>query len=86
MFKIVKITDKQGNDRTDGRYPLRIGRKCNIDFENLYISLPMSIEYAPDAGEDYRGILHTSNLIDYGYINNQFVAKTLNSIYYLETC
>ena len=53
-YKIIKITDLNGNDRTDGRYPIRIGRTCMIDLDDINKNLPMYIDYLKDAdGSDY---------------------------------
>ena len=89
-FKIVKITDKKGNDRKDGRYPLRIGRKAHIYF--LEYGRPMVLEYSPDWNGDirepYKGYYETSAVffIDKTTENEKeyYVIGTKNSFYYLE--
>jgi ATP-binding cassette subfamily B protein len=50
-YKITKITDKEGTDKTEGKYPLRIGRKCLLYSFEIYLNVPLVIRYDPDKGE-----------------------------------
>ena len=89
-FKIVKITDKDDIDRTDGRYPTRIGRKAHIHF--LEYGYGMVLKYSPDWNGDYKepyeGFFQTSPVftIDKTEKNGKenYAIRTKNSIYYLE--
>jgi hypothetical protein len=81
-FEIVKITDKKGNDRLDGRYPLRSGRRCK---PLLYgCNNVCFLEYYPREGEDYFGTLRTSLVEEIESKNGELKITTLNSIYYLK--
>ena len=42
-YKVVSITDREGNPRTDGRYPDRIGRICTKP--NVRIGEQMVIQW-----------------------------------------
>lgn len=49
-YKITKITHsgtkgERGQDRTDGRYPMRIGRTVELDLDNVKLGKPMIINY-----------------------------------------
>lgn len=83
-YKITKITDRDGNDRTDGRYPKRIGRTCCKPFARL--GLRMEVEYLAEAdGTPYFGkFLHTSNVIQVIEQGSILTVTTINSVYYFE--
>lgn len=85
-YRIVLITDKDGIPRTDGRYPLRIGRVCKKPVPIL--DLPMEVEYIanPD-GSDYSGrCLRTSRVTTVQEHRNLIQVETTNSIYRFEKC
>lgn len=73
MKKIIRITDINGNDRTDGHYPNRIGTVCNV--AHLEINHCMLLEYT-----SREGVLRTSTVTK---IEKNKIT-TLNSIYYFE--
>ena len=83
-YKIIKITDRDGNDRTDGRYPERIGRTCEKPFAR--VGLRMEIEYVTKAdGTPYTGkFLYTSNVIQVEENGNKLTVTTMNSVFYFE--
>lgn len=83
-YKIARITDRDGIDRTDGRYPKRIGRTCNKPFARL--GLRMEIEYVAEAdGTPYLGkVLYTSNVIQVIEVGNKLTVTTQNSVYHFE--
>lgn len=83
-YKIIGITHKDGIPRTDGRYPLRIGRIC--EKPKAHLGLPMTINYITKAdGTDYRGYcLRTSPVTDIGESEYRVQIETLNSIYEFE--
>lgn len=82
LFEIIKITDRNDNDRLDGRYPLRIGRRCRPQFYGC--GYPVAIEYIPRDGEDYYGTLHTSKAEEIEASNGIHKVTTKNSIYYFK--
>ena len=83
-YRIIKITDKEGNDKSDGRYPIRIGRLCKKplkdDLDRLFIY------YLENAdGSDYSGkVLRTSRIENISEIEDQMIVETINSIYYFK--
>lgn len=79
LYEIIKITDKNGKDRTDGRYPLRIGRRCKVHLKNQAF-----LEYKPRLKESYNGTLRTSNIENYEGKDGILKITTMNSIYYLK--
>lgn len=85
-YRIALITDKEGNPRTDGRYPLRIGRICKKP--EPVIDYPMEIEYISNAdGSDYSGrYLRTSRVQTAYKFWNWIQVETINSIYQFEKC
>lgn len=83
-YKITAITDREGNPRLDGRYPLRIGRYC--DEPAAYIGAAMGVYYIANADDsDYSDkMLTTSKVVRICYDINQITITTLNSIYHFE--
>lgn len=83
-YKIINITDSNGNPRHGGRYPLRIGRTCEKPQVNL--GLPMFINYIANSdGSDYRGFqLSTSRVERISESGNHLTVETMNSIYEFE--
>ena len=82
LHTIKKITDLEGNDRLDGRYPLRTGRRGRLILNGC--GCPMIIEYHPRENEDYKGYLHTSSVEEIEAANYTTKVTTRNSIYYFE--
>ena len=85
-YRIVDIRDlKTRITRSDGRYPLRIGRI--VKNPNPHIGVPMILEYVRNAdGSDYsRYTLRTSRVCG-SYINEKenLVVETVNSAYEFE--
>ena len=78
MYVIKAIRDKNGRDRTDGRYPLRIGRRCLI---RAAIGEQAGIQYCPREEEEYKGILFTSKVDDIVIQEDAIIVCTMNSIY-----
>ena len=82
-YKIKSITGKDGNERTDGRYPSRIGCIGRIYF--LEIGKPMVFEYLKDnQGNEKCGYLRSSTIENYDSYENGTTVYTMNSVYYLE--
>lgn len=87
-YKIKNITDLNGEKRTDGRYPLRIGRIIDGENSIVKVGLCAVLVYLTDEnGEECIGkCLRTSPIqslyIDYDNMDITF--ETLNSIYKLE--
>lgn len=84
-YRIVDIWDaKSKKSRTDGRYPLRIGRI--VKEPKPQIALPMVLEYLRNAdGSDYSGyILTTSRVVDVREKTGILEVETMNSVYIFE--
>jgi hypothetical protein len=77
LFEIVRITDKLGNDRTDGRYPARIGQKGELYLFGC--DRAACFEY-----EDGHGTLVTSLVENIEAANGIHKVTTLNSVYYFK--
>lgn len=79
-YKITSITDRNGNPRTDGHYPLRIGRTCMKP--EVRIGEPMSIQYVANAdGSPYDGVLNTSMVVSCLETADIIIVTTRNSVY-----
>lgn len=83
-YRIVKVTDHEEKDKTDGRYPLRVGRLCKkpVVKENR----PMILFYLENAdGSDYGGkMLVTSNIEKAEETDETLEVTTRNSVYYFK--
>jgi hypothetical protein len=82
LHTIKRITDLADNDRLDGRYPIRIGRRCKLILNGC--GYPMLLEYHPRENEDYKGYLRTSIVEDIEAVNGITKIITQTSIYYFE--
>lgn len=82
LFEIVKITHKDGTDRIDGIYPIRIGRRGILHLNGC--GQVAYLEYVPRDNEDYSGVLRTSIVEDLEASNGIHKITTMNSIYYLK--
>ena len=83
MYKIDMITGINGNERLDGRYPLRKG--CIGNIIHLEAGEVMMFEYIKDnEGNDKTGYLRTSLVSDYEEYENGITVYTMNSVYYLK--
>lgn len=89
MYKLISI-QHNGNigerytDRTDGRYPLRVGRVCKL--EQVDMGLPLIIRWVKDQnGNDYCGTLRCSKVKGLSQSitpkENIFTVETINTIY-----
>ena len=76
-YKVVSITDREGNPRTDGRYPDRVGRICTKP--NVRIGEQMVIQWISNVGE-----LTTSMAISYIEIKGKITVTTRHSVYTFE--
>ncbi|MBQ8279711.1 MAG: hypothetical protein IJZ23_07715 [Roseburia sp.] len=84
-YLIADILHKDTKERrTDGRYPLRIGRTVKKPF--LRISIPMYLDYLKNSdGSDYSGkVLTTSCIADLREKDGALEVTTANSIYILK--
>lgn len=84
-YCIVDILDSKTKEtRTDGRYPLRIGRICKKP--KVVVTEPMSVEYIANAdGSDYSNrFLRTSRVVDVYETDEKLEIETMNSIYIFE--
>lgn len=79
-YRVVSITDREGNPRTDGKYPLRIGRTCTKP--DVRIGAPMIIQWvSKQDGTPYFGELMTSMAIAVLERADSLKVTTRNSIY-----
>lgn len=87
-YKIKNITDLNGVKRTEGRYPLRIGRIIDGEESIIQVGSPAFLVYMTDEKGDMLvgKCLRTSTVQDMyiNYENMDIEFKTLNSIYSLE--
>lgn len=87
-YKIKKITHLNGAERTDGRYPLRIGRIISSE-SIIKVGSPAVLLYLTDEnGEECFGkYLRTSTVqsINHNFENMDIEFTTHNSIYVLES-
>lgn len=78
----------RGYERTDGRYPKRVGRiVANIPLEKSCVGKPLVLQYVKDEnGNDYSGYcLNCSLIVGIHNVFNKIVCiETLNTIYELE--
>lgn len=82
-YKVVSITDREGNPRTEGRYPDRVGRICTKP--NVRIGEQMVIQWISNAdGTPYVGELTTSMAISYIEIKGKITVTTRHSVYTFE--
>jgi hypothetical protein len=83
-YKILSITHKDGTVRTDGRYPLRIGRTC--EKPQAYLGCPLYINYISKAdGSDYSGYAMRTSLVERVSESGRIITvETMNSIYKFE--
>ena len=83
MLRIKSITNKDGSERTDGRYPLRkgcIGKMYFLELGNVMI-----FEYIKDnQGNEKSGYLRSSIVEDYELFEKGVTVYTMNSVYYFE--
>lgn len=84
MFaKIVKITDRDGKPKTDGRYPMRVGAIVYVYPAKVGDLLYM--DYIADgAGNLKNGMLCTSTVQDVENEADVMKVTTKNSVYLLE--
>lgn len=78
---------ERNTPRTDGRYPLRIGRIVELDTKDLKEGYSLILNYVTDEnGNDYRGYyLQCSVIKDWDYVYDNVVrVETNNTIYEFE--
>ena len=91
-YKIKRIIHSglrgtRGIDRTDGRYPLRIGRTVDLNLNDIKIGCSMILKYLKNAdGSDYSNMfLKTSNVVGIYGVGELFACiETVNSIFEFE--
>ena len=85
-YRIVDIRDANTRQtRTDGRYPLRIGRI--VKEPKPHLGIPMVIEYLRNSdGSDYSGMNLRTSRVCASYVNykHNLVVETMNSTYEFE--
>lgn len=87
-YKITKITHsgtkgESGQDRTDGRYPMRIGRTVDLNLSDIKIGCPMILKYLKNAdGSDYSNMyLRTSRVMAIIRMPKTVFIETMNTIF-----
>lgn len=82
MYKIASIT-QNGVNRTDGRYPLRIG--CTGQIRRCIVGFSLWFQYDKDSnGNPKDGTLATSNVQDVWIGDGRVYVNTINSEYIFE--
>lgn len=88
LYKITNIKHSgrkgtRGENRTDGRYPLRVGRIIDVGWKTLNIGESWVIHYITDENnEPYDKYFITSRVIDIKYEGDfKIYVETMNSIY-----
>lgn len=92
IYKIKSIAHSgtkgtRGLPRTDGRYPLRVGRTVRLDIEHITVGIPLILEYVKDEnGNDYSGYyLRCSIIRGIHFIGDKCgCIETNNTIYEFE--
>lgn len=97
LYKIVSIKHsgtcgKRGTERTDGRYPLRIGRVVKLNIDDIEIGYPLLIRYIKDSdGTSMKfSLLKTSCVKNYITVDDlegivkYITIETQNSIFEFE--
>ena len=83
MYRLKDVT-KDGETRTDGRYPLRIG--CLVEILDMNVGWRLNLAYLKDAdGNEKSGFLSTSQVVKIESTPSLEVitVTTLNSVYTL---
>lgn len=78
----------RGFERTDGRYPMRVGRIVKLDIDKLRIRDVLVLDYVKDEhGNDYSGMCLRCSIIRaiHKASSNLICVETNNSIYELES-
>ena len=97
LYKIKNIKHsgtygKRDTERTDGRYPIRIGRIVNLDFDYIEIGFPLVLRYVRDSDDMPMkfSLLKTSNVVSVNSVGELecdplfVVVETENSIFEFE--
>ena len=84
-YKIINITDKQGNIRTDGRYPQRVNSVVTIELLEVG-SCFFYNNVLDNEGNDKEGRLRTSAVMSIreSLVDKTLAVETMNSVFYLE--
>ena len=90
-YKIKRITHsgtcgERGKDRTDDRYPLRIGRTVDLELDFVKPGLPLFLKYLKDSdGLDMPWkAIRTSHVVSVSTYDNIVRLETMNSIFEFE--
>nr|WP_297933166.1 hypothetical protein [uncultured Lachnoclostridium sp.] len=97
LYKIKNIKHsgtygKRDTERTDGRYPIRIGRIVNLDVDYIEIGYPLVVRYVRDSDDTPMkfSLLKTSNVVSANSVGEVecdpsfIVVETENSIFKFE--
>lgn len=84
-YKVLKITDMNGNDRSDGRYPLRVGRILRPLEEFSEDTVGKTADWLWLTGHDRRDVrYHTSPVQMFVITEDETEVHTVNSVYHLK--
>lgn len=83
-YKIINITDKNGQTRTDGLYPNRIGCTIWVEYEPEVGSRYVMAYTRDNQGNPKNGTVYTSTILNWNESWFGLIIETLNSIYYLQ--
>ena len=78
----------RGFERTDGRYPMRIGRIVKMDLDKLQVGNVLVLNYVKDEhGKDYSGKYLRCSIIQgiHAVSSDLFCVETNNTIYEFES-
>lgn len=78
LYKIIKITDKNGLDKNDDYTIKRLNRYGVIN--DIIINRPLVFEYSDNPDK----IMLTTNIQSYLYNKNELIVRTKNTIYVFE--
>ena len=85
LYRIVRITDLLGQDKTDEASQRRLGSTYKI--VQIIQNCPMVLKYVTNnTNNSKEGYLHTSTVqnIDYSSSDDQYIVTTSHSIYFLK--
>lgn len=83
-YKIVDITDKQGQPRTDAAYSNRIGSTVWVEYEPEVGSRYVMAYASDNRGHPRQGMIITSAIQNWHETHAGLVIETLNSVFYLQ--
>lgn len=80
-YKLIRITDKNGEDKVEDFYPTLINKECSIDVEN---SIFYNSSFVVQFDSDPTNVLRTSAVQNYNVGEKLLTIMTRNSVYQFE--